>query len=328
MPIPIDVRIGKGEGLYIRVGRHFARFGREQPSPPPPAKPQPRFLGGQFGDLSVEELQAAAAARTAGISLPDLATEEHRARAAELLDREGIVVVPRFVSGDLTDPIADRIRSILETYGDNIRSGKDAEDDLVFINAEGERLRTYPELAGYPKAVFNLRRGGTDQGFIDIFNFDLCMPEEGRRLRELLSSDLITGIARQSSGRTYEPGNLNIYVTNGVQNTRGFHVDSYGMITIKVFLYLTDVFRIETGPYCYILRSHKEDWLHDLNKDLNSALGYRFNESPVVDPQTVTPILAPRGSLIMSHQTGQHRGIPQAPGEQRFAAVMMLSLKD
>jgi hypothetical protein len=323
------VAVGGGQGLRIDVGSFRAQLSRRSAdalecSTQAAAQAHGQRLRDALEPLMLGDLSSAAA-RVHSVQVPDLASEENQARAAELLQREGLVMVPKFANAELVERIAARVRRVLDQYAPAIAAGRDAEDDQVVVDATGSRFKTYNELASCPKTVLNIRNlaGGTDSGMIDIFNFDRSSPDDGREMRELLGAGQVRELLQRTTGDEWMPRNFNVYVNRGITKTRGFHVDSYGGHQIKVFLYLTDVKTIEDGPYCYVMGSHRDQELHAINRML--AASFRLKASTdqlMVDPARVVPLLAERGSLIVSQQSGAHRGIPQSPGAERIMAVM------
>ena len=111
------------------------------------------------------------------------------------------------------------------------------------------------------------------------------------------------------------PKNLNLYVNNSITKTRGFHVDSYYR-SIKGFIYLTDVNCLGDGPYCFVKGTQVENSLEKLNKIIGDK------EAPIIDPLKIVPVLGKKGTLILSDQSGVHRGFPQSKGSLRELFVM------
>ena len=112
------------------------------------------------------------------------------------------------------------------------------------------------------------------------------------------------------------PKNLNLYINRSITKTRGFHIDS-NYRSIKGFVYLTDVNRLEDGPYCYVKGTHVDTLFKKVN---NSVIGLK--EAPFVDQLNIVPVLGKKGTLILSDQSGIHRGIPQKKGSTRELLVM------
>lgn len=322
-----EVSLGQGQGLRIDLGPLRAQLSRRSAAADGPkgdTAAQAERLRGALDSLVLANLSTSAA-RISAITVPELRTEENRRRATELLQREGIVVVPGFSDSGLVDRIATRVRQVLGQHRQALESGTDTEDDLLVVDVNGKRFRTYRSLAAYPKTVLNVRNraGGTDSGMIDIFNFDRCSPQDAADIRELIGGGDVRILLQKLTGDAWLPRNFNVYVNRGITNPRGFHVDSYGGNQIKVFLYLTDVLRLADGPYCYVMGSHRDEGLHAVNQSIASTFRLKASTDHfVVDHDRIVPVLATRGSLIISNQSGAHRGFPQAPGAERILAVM------
>ena len=73
---------------------------------------------------------------------------------------------------------------------------------------------------------------------------------------------------------------------------------------------------IQDGPYCFVKGTHVDTPL----KKLNNIVGNK--ESPLVDPMNIVPVLGKKGTLIISDQSGIHRGIPQKKGSIREVLLM------
>ncbi|MGZ7261747.1 hypothetical protein ACXWON_09815, partial [Streptococcus pyogenes] len=61
--------------------------------------------------------------------------------------------------------------------------------------------------------------------------------------------------ALTSTRKNISPRNINVYLNSGIQNTRGFHVDTYEE-KLKAFIYLTDCLDFSDGPYTFVKKSH------------------------------------------------------------------------
>jgi hypothetical protein len=114
------------------------------------------------------------------------------------------------------------------------------------------------------------------------------------------------------------PTQINLLHNGSVTNTRGLHVDSLNG-NYKAFLYLGDV-RAEDGPYAYVPGSHNRADLLRREARLNSLLGRAETDSHAFDDLALSfPV--PRSTLIVSCQSGVHRGLPQKPGASRSVLV-------
>ena len=234
------------------------------------------------------------------------------------LAENGIVVVPDFIDTDIVvsfgKVISDLRQITNEFLGKNIRVD---ENEHMLLQIGAEKLSGYQVLSSYKKTVVQVREG-QDQGMIDIFNVDIAFPEvnilrkayEDSGLKEILSSpDLSVGFK-----------NLNFYLNSNVTSTRGFHADSYAP-QLKAFVYLTDCLSLDDGPYTYVKGSQKDNPYRRLNKEMCINLPNK-TEAPLLNRDDILPVLASRGSLVISDQSGFHRGFPQEEGHERVISVM------
>ena len=234
------------------------------------------------------------------------------------LTENGIVIVPEFIDTDIVASfgkvISDLRQITNEFLGKNIRVD---ENEHMLLQIGAEKLSGYQVLSSYKKTVVQVREG-QDQGMIDIFNVDIAFPEvnilrkayEDSGLKEILSSpDLSVGFK-----------NLNFYLNSNVTSTRGFHADSYAP-QLKAFVYLTDCLSLDDGPYTYVKGSQKDNPYRRLNKEMCINLPNK-TEAPLLNRDDILPVLASRGSLVISDQSGFHRGFPQEEGHERVISVM------
>lgn len=101
--------------------------------------------------------------------------------------------------------------------------------------------------------------------------------------------------------------------------TRGLHVDNLHDY-YKVFLNLSDVRDLGDGPYAYVPGSHRRHDLLRREARLNSFAGRAENDSFAFAGYEI-PILAEKGTAIVSCQSGVHRGMPQRMGASRTVLV-------
>lgn len=244
-------------------------------------------------------------------------------RAAASLGRNGFVVIPEFVSRAAAAEAVAAIDRRLAEYMTYLRKEESAEFDSVIINCRAERFRSVPEMASVSKPIFNIRNGWSDTapdaGFIDLFHPEKLIPDLEDAV-ERLSRDLPAAIVARLTGNSYAPLSRNLYLNMGITQTRGFHIDSH-IPYIKAFLYLTDVLAYEQGPYCYIRGSHSEKLIKDLNGRYNALYGRKLTDMPLVDTADAVAFIAQAGTLILSIQSGIHRGYPQHPDRRRLALI-------
>ena len=149
---------------------------------------------------------------------------------------------------------------------------------------------------------------------IDIFNVDRLLEAIGKTLNNFFNSEWLLNVINFTNEKI-NPKNLNLYVNNSITKTRGFHVDSYYR-SMKVFIYLTDVNCLDDGPYCFVKGTHVDNPLRKLNMIIGDK------EAPLIDPLKIIPVFGKRGTLIISDQSGVHRGFPQSKGSLRELFVM------
>ena len=254
--------------------------------------------------------------RVSKISISDF-SDLNRVKTA--LEEHGIVVVPEFVPSEILGRYDSLIKNIKCRVADFVGSGKRLveEGDVVFQKGS-EKISGYDDLSSYKKTIVQVREG-QDEGMVDVFNVDNWIPELGEFLRpyfERLSTErLIT-----YNGYPLQPRNLNIYVNASIKETRGFHVDSYKN-EVKAFVYLSDVLDLADGPYTYVRGSHLGGVFRRVNMALSSDLP-NSTEFPVVPFEDIVPVIAKKGALVISDQSGAHRGFPQLANRERMIAVM------
>jgi hypothetical protein len=248
----------------------------------------------------------------------DLRSPDGTHHAERILARHGIIVVPSFFDRDKALAAGRRALQVADEVGDGSPPTDQPRNYVVEIDSQ----RGYYALAAEAHATANLRLG-SDAGMLDIFNFDLLDAATGRPLRDALSSPQILDLIPSKTAQRWRPMNLNVYVNRGISHTRMFHADSYGSGQIKAFLYLTDVTSTQDGPYTYVLDSHRPGPFRDLNVMATRARSiFKPTDAPLVDPEKILPIIAPAGSLVVSNQSGFHRGYPQEVGRTRVVSVL------
>lgn len=214
------------------------------------------------------------------------------------LASNGVISVEGYLSEQLCDDIREEVKSALDegTY-------EYADDDM----AGGEMMAA-------SRTIVNERSGEDDDGMLDIFNIDESIGE----IRDIKRDDFISSIIDRASDGDFEPENINVYYNRSVANTRGYHFDSYNS-QYKAFVYLTDVPDESYGPYSYIKGSHKRSYVR---RRTEAILNRVRNEKPTAaihyDDANIKTFTAPKGTLIISDQTGYHRGIPQEKGKERM----------
>lgn len=240
--------------------------------------------------------------------------------AVNRIEKDGIFIIPSFLDARLVDKLCEVIEKQSVSYFSKLKSSEVYEDDLALIQKKNKKLKGYSSLANYSKAVIDIR-SGADEGMIDIFNIDKLIDDPScLNIIKNLKKDKFLVSFLNSLPQKLKINNINSYVNNGITSTRGFHVDSYSK-QIKIFIYLTDVLVFDNGPYTFVKSTHLNTAYRRINQQLSKDLKSE-NEAPVVPFEDIYPILAPKGSLVVSDQSGFHRGFPQtANGNRRVLTI-------
>lgn len=271
--------------------------------------------------LTEEEIQR----RISPLVVTSLESDADVAAVQNRIARYGIAVVENFLGTagvQQGQAIAAKVKSLLMKHV----TEDTVETDAYVIQKNNIVLKSYTDLAAHSAPVLNVRRE-PDLGMVDVFNVDHFRGHASDAVRTPFQNPLLITLLSDSKTRTV-PRNLNLYINSGITKTRGFHVDTYEK-SLKGFVYLTDVRRLDDGPYCYVLGSHIDGPWRVANQAIGSvcmdASQSKFantTESPLVAPMNIVPLLAPSGTLILSDQCGIHRGMPQSPDGERHALVM------
>ncbi len=230
-----------------------------------------------------------------------------------ILDKNGIVVIPEVFNFDKIKEIRRQISRIIQDVKIKDPLGTGYENDDYIVLGKKNIGKNYYDLLNYSKSAILVRQG-SDQGMIEIFNADRLLGDLGNSMNNFFNSDWLISLLNDKKEKI-SPKNLNLYVNQSITKTRGFHVDSHYK-SIKVFIYLTDVNVVQDGPYCFVKGTHVDTPL----RKLNNMVGEK--ETPLTDPLNIVPVLGKKGTLIISDQSGVHRGLPQATGSSREALVM------
>ena len=241
-------------------------------------------------------------------------------KAKEILKNEGVLIIRNFINKNSIlklENIIEDIKNIINKFRNtNILN---FEDQNILIQKFSSKLKNYSELSMNKKTVFNLR-SNQDQGMVDIFNINLAYPALGKLFdyeKKVFLNKLI------SENYQSDLNNLNLYINEDITKTRGFHVDNH-FHQFKAFIYLTDCLDLNDGPYTYVKKSHTNEIYKKFNTNASRMLKNN-TESPFLITENITPLLSEKGTLIVSNQTGIHRGFPQSKGHSRIVLVKKLN---
>lgn len=165
-----------------------------------------------------------------------------------------------------------------------------------------------------------------DTGMLDVFNPSRSLLPELRELDAHVERLDVPGLLSTiHDGMIFRLSHTNVYVNWGVTDTRRFHVDDYEQRQYKLFVLFTDVPDLTYGPYCYVLRSHSAGvGFASANMGLARIVGSPDAYSTDVflaECGDAVAAVGPAGTVLLSNQSGAHRGFPQAPDRLRVVGV-------
>ncbi|MGH1419665.1 MAG: hypothetical protein ACRBCJ_12470 [Hyphomicrobiaceae bacterium] len=266
-------------------------------------------------NLSDEEISR----RIAAVSIESLESEDDFIKAKNILSVEGILIIPNFIQGEVFERVRSTLAAQITEIIENADGDENYENDNILIQKKKMAIKGYTNLASHSKTIASVRQGA-DQGMIDVFNIDkLLEKKEKTWLRKKFDNNWLLSLVAMGNSEI-QSRNLNLYLNKGIEKTRGFHVDDFN-ITYKSFVYLNDVLSMNEGPYCYVRKSNQDCCWRTANKLVSAGCDAK-TEAPLLDYSQIVPAIAPKGSLVLSDQSGIHRGLPQAPNAQRQALVM------
>ena len=249
-------------------------------------------------------------------------------RAAWTLNREGIILLKQAVSTEHINNLNQKIRKLLKSVKRYKTSGI---DEIAYLNLPDRRvLKGYNNFVDADKAVINYRvkrpdgRSGSDAGMIDIFHPERLSTDMDVLIRQALHEDLIGRLVMAASLTPVEVKCRNLYLNNGVSDTRGYHCDGRSL-KFKSFVFLSDVHRLDIGPYCYVKGSHRNKTSWKRSRHFNASHGISTYEYSQLEGEAALPMLASAGDMVLSSQRGAHRGHPQHPDASRSVLVNMYS---
>ena len=157
---------------------------------------------------------------------------------------------------------------------------------------------------------------------IDIFHPKRLSPNLDKRIKNCLHEQLIQRLLLVSSLNRLQVKCRNLYSNQGVQDTRGFHCDSRSL-KFKSFVYISDVNKLDDGPYCYIKGSHRRRRLWRNNSTFNKQNQLDPFEFSQLQASEAISVFAKAGDMVISSQKGAHCGHLQHLEAKRAVLVNM-----
>ena len=203
----------------------------------------------------------------------------------EQIIKDGILVFEDFFPRNLIEPIDEELCKFINEL--NLKNSNESDKHIISTPADSNQW-SFGKCQSHSKSIVKVRGARTyDSGMLDIFNIQRII-----NLNDISNNKDFKNIL---SPLRKKIKNVNAYCNSSILTTREYHRDSSGGNQFKAFIYLTDVSDESYGPYSYIKGTHTE----------------KTNEGEIVH------CIANKGSLIVSNQSGLHRGLPQAKGRSR-----------
>ncbi len=246
--------------------------------------------------------------------------------AAWALRHHGIICLRGAGSNQDLTSIQDEIHNFLEI----IRSNNFLNlQEIACLNLPNHRaIKGYHNFRDSDRAVINYRvkrpdgRTGSDAGMIDIFHPERLSCNLDKRIKNCLHEQLIQRLLLVSSLNRLHVKCRNLYLNHGVQDTRGFHCDGRSL-KFKSFVYISDVNKLDDGPYCYVKGSHRRRRLWRNNSTFNKENQLDPFEFSQLEASKAISVFAKAGDMVISSQKGAHCGHPQHPEAKRAVLVNM-----
>ena len=246
--------------------------------------------------------------------------------AAWALRRHGIICLRGAGSNQDLTSIQDEIHTFLEKIQSNNPPNL---QEIAYLNLPNHRaIKGYHNFRDADRAVINYRvkqpdgRTGSDAGMIDIFHPERLSSNLDRRIKNCLHEQLIQRLLLVSSLNRLQVKCRNLYLNQGVQDTRGFHCDGRSL-KFKSFVYISDVNKLDDGPYCYVKGSHRHRRLWRSNSKFNKENQLDPFEFSQLQASKAISIFAKAGDMVISSQKGAHCGHHQHPEAKRAVLVNM-----
>jgi len=245
--------------------------------------------------------------------------------AAAILDWHGIVMLRNYTDRLLVgaahceaEAVTARLEKALAAPENHGQTGS------IFWQIGGARFSGHRAILAQGQPLANLRSrecGTMNGGVIDLFFLDKAARENGwdalsaccAQLQQGAVAEIIAAVSRARARQ------VNMLRSDSVTSTRGLHIDNLEG-SYKAFLYLSDVRGTGDGPYAYVPGSHRRPDLLRREARLNGLKGRPEGDSHAFEGyEMVFP--AEKGTVIISCQSGVHRGLPQRPGASRTVLV-------
>jgi len=238
------------------------------------------------------------------------------------LERYGVVILHNCIAEERVK----RLKTNILNFLGRLNPDDEGRHEDYYVNHKQEKKLNYEEIMKLDKCFVNYREEDKlkiDGGMIDLFRVEKILDEEDQKLLSDIHQ-IYRPWLENFTGKSFS--HFNIYHNEGVENTRGPHIDK-ARDQFKCMIYLTDVPNKDYGPYSYVPKSHKKKILLKIStliqrmiKRLINDSQYRYDDMPIAENQ-LHSFLGKPGTIIISNQSGIHRGQPQKEGNLRIVLV-------
>ncbi|MEC8441201.1 MAG: phytanoyl-CoA dioxygenase family protein [Cyanobacteriota bacterium] len=246
--------------------------------------------------------------------------------AAWTLRRHGVLVLRQAVEPERLQLVNREVNQLLA--GIERSQGPDLAGNAILNLPDKRSIKGYDNFVDAQRAVINYRvkrpdgRSGSDAGMVDIFHPERLSDGMATLVESCLHERLIARLLLAASWLPMRVKCRNLYVSRGVQDTRGYHCDGRSQ-KFKSFVFLSDVRELSDGPYCYVPTTHRDRRAWKRSKHFNALNGCNRHEYTMLQGYQALPMFAQAGDMVISSQRGAHRGHPQHPEARRSVLVNM-----
>lgn len=131
--------------------------------------------------------------------------------------------------------------------------------------------------------------------------------------------------------KKYKFSHASLYCYRGNTSPRWIHYDSFSS-QIKIFIALNNLNEISIGPYCYVIGSHKNNFLKIgntfFNKLFGSDVGIDYRDGSFLSKSFATPAFMKKYEILISDNTGYHGDLPSLKANSIKNLVVINLLKE
>jgi len=182
-------------------------------------------------EQNTEKFRCQVSANQLSVNCSSDDTAQVVARASDILQANGLVVLHGLVAPELADRAAAELAEYVTDILVRLQDSTHFETEEILAQSDSHVVKGYQSLVDYPRPVLNLRRRESDKpdaGMVDIFNLQRML-HRFRHLRHCyasLSDQSIQRIVNAQVDGGVCHRQLNAYVNESVVKTRNAHIDT------------------------------------------------------------------------------------------------------